>query len=277
MPTDDVAPSGVADDALTEGEGDPRDRVPRSAVLCDALLELARLAEANPDGMPIVDGLPAQVFVVVGLDRLSRRTLGRDDDAPSGTGQSPPDDTSPPRTDQHGPPPSPTGSDFSPSPTLRSPPASSPSRLSPAGSLWGGSVQSISDAQARRHACGDAEIRRLLLDPVGVVTELGRTQRLASRDQRLQVALRDGTCRFPGCRVPAHRCRPHHLVHWADGGTTDVGVLVAICDVHHRFVHEGGVSVTGTPAGTLRFVREGRLLGVTRPRPAPGQSVLELP
>ena len=288
-PPDGAAPQpGVAGDPLTDGEGDPRDRVPRSALLCDALLEVARLAEANPDGMPIVDGLPAQVFVVVGLDRLSERAGGRDAGAPAGSG---PRAVADPDLSVHpppgggrgaggpppgGPPPPPTDRGSPPTPTSPGPHASSLSRLSPAGALWGGSVQPISDAQARRHACGDAEVRRLLLDPAGVITELGRAQRLASRDQRLQVALRDGTCRFPGCRVPAHRCRPHHLVHWADGGATDVAVLVAMCDRHHRFVHEGGVAVTGTPAGTLRFVREGRLLGATRPRPAPGQVVMAL-
>jgi len=35
-------------------------------------------------------------------------------------------------------------------------------------------------------------------------------------------------------------CDGHHLVHWINGGPTDLDNLVLLCRRHHRMVHEGG-------------------------------------
>ena len=32
----------------------------------------------------------------------------------------------------------------------------------------------------------------------------------------------------------------HHLVHWAQGGATDIDNLVLLCYRHHWLIHEGG-------------------------------------
>ncbi|MET0453661.1 MAG: HNH endonuclease signature motif containing protein, partial [Mycobacterium sp.] len=37
----------------------------------------------------------------------------------------------------------------------------------------------------------------------------------------------------------------HHLVHWEDGGTTDLTNLVLLCPHHHRLHHHGGITLTG--------------------------------
>jgi hypothetical protein len=35
----------------------------------------------------------------------------------------------------------------------------------------------------------------------------------------------------------------HHVLHWADGGTTSLENLVLLCRTHHRKVHEEGFAV----------------------------------
>ena len=65
---------------------------------------------------------------------------------------------------------------------------------------------------------------------------LGRTERLASVDQYVAVALRDRGCVL--CRAPMHRCRLHHVDEWdLDDGPTDIENLVALCGNCHRWLH----------------------------------------
>ena len=65
---------------------------------------------------------------------------------------------------------------------------------------------------------------------------LGRTERLASVDQYVAVALRDRGCVL--CRAPMHRCRLHHVDEWdLDKGPTDIENLVALCGNCHLWLH----------------------------------------
>jgi hypothetical protein len=93
-----------------------------------------------------------------------------------------------------------------------------------------------------------------LLPPVlgGAPTQpldLGRTTRVVSPAQRTALAVRDGGCVFPGCDRPLAWCEAHHLVHWLDGGPTDLDNLVLLCRAHHRAVHEGGWRLARGPDG----------------------------
>ena len=45
---------------------------------------------------------------------------------------------------------------------------------------------------------------------------------------------RDGTCRYPGCCLPAYRCQKDHCVDFADGGPTAAWNLVNLCQHHHN-------------------------------------------
>lgn len=45
---------------------------------------------------------------------------------------------------------------------------------------------------------------------------------------------RDGTCRWPGCRVPAHRCQLDHRVNYHEGGPTSSDNLASLCQHHHN-------------------------------------------
>lgn len=53
---------------------------------------------------------------------------------------------------------------------------------------------------------------------------------------------RDQHCQFYGC-THTHNLQIHHIVHWANGGSTSVENGVCLCHYHHTLVHEGGYSI----------------------------------
>jgi hypothetical protein len=101
-------------------------------------------------------------------------------------------------------------------------------------------TRSADDARESRGA--DAWLH----DAVREVLYVGRAHRTAPPRLRKALALRDGHCRFPDCRVTADRCRAHHVRYWSKGGRTDLDNLVLICERHHRTVHEEKWIVTPT-------------------------------
>lgn len=106
-------------------------------------------------------------------------------------------------------------------------------------------------ASVRRFAC-DAVVHLLVTTPgARRVLDLGRDQRFASAAQRRALAERDRGCVVPGCGAPPDSCDAHHVVHWADGGKTDLANLCLLCPHHHSAVHAGrwqvGVDADGIP------------------------------
>jgi Domain of unknown function (DUF222)/HNH endonuclease len=79
--------------------------------------------------------------------------------------------------------------------------------------------------------------------------DVGRASRVVTPAQRSALTVRDGGCVFPDCDRPLAWCEGHHLVHWADGGPTDLANLALLCRAHHRAVHEGGWQLTRGPDG----------------------------
>jgi Domain of unknown function (DUF222) len=67
---------------------------------------------------------------------------------------------------------------------------------------------------------------------------LGRSQRIASADQRIVLHAIDGGCTVPGCDQPGYNCQTHHVIEWASGGTTDIDRLTFVCEQHHKFAGE---------------------------------------
>ena len=45
-----------------------------------------------------------------------------------------------------------------------------------------------------------------------------------------------GRCQFTGCHQTRH-LKAHHLIHWADGGPTDLANAALLCGHHHRLIH----------------------------------------
>jgi hypothetical protein len=113
------------------------------------------------------------------------------------------------------------------------------------GSLGSGSLdtgEQLTAEAVRRLAC-DARILPMVLGGHGQVLDAGRSRRLASGPLRRALVLRDGGCAFPGCDRPPRWTNSHHIVHWADGGTTDLDNLVLLCGQHHVVIHQGDWTV----------------------------------
>ena len=64
-----------------------------------------------------------------------------------------------------------------------------------------------------------------------------------------------GGCRWPGCARTRY-VHGHHLVHWAQGGSTSLSNLVLLCPFHHRTVHENGVAIR-LSGRAVRFTTSG--------------------
>ncbi|WP_353647618.1 DUF222 domain-containing protein [Nakamurella sp. A5-74] len=88
----------------------------------------------------------------------------------------------------------------------------------------------------RKIAC-DAGIIPTVLGSDGAVLDCGTEKRLFTLPQKRLLWQRDRHCTFPGCDIPAHWTDAHHLVHWIDGGPTDLNNAALLCRAHHTFVH----------------------------------------
>jgi Domain of unknown function (DUF222)/HNH endonuclease len=97
----------------------------------------------------------------------------------------------------------------------------------------------ISSVTVQRLAC-DANIARVVFGPDSVVVDVGRAVRVVSGATRRALNARDQHCRWPGCERMASWSAAHHVVHWTQGGNTDLSNLVLLCHRHHWMVHEGG-------------------------------------
>jgi len=69
---------------------------------------------------------------------------------------------------------------------------------------------------------------------------LGRSTRLANRDQRRALRGLYRSCAVPGCAVSFNRCRLHHITWWRHGGRTDLDNLLPVCSHHHHQIHDAG-------------------------------------
>jgi hypothetical protein len=99
--------------------------------------------------------------------------------------------------------------------------------------------QPVTADTARRIAC-DCAMTRVLLGPNSEPIDVGRCTRTIPPALRRALVVRDHHCRFPGCDRPADWCDGHHLIHWIDGGETNLANTCLLCRRHHRFVHELG-------------------------------------
>jgi hypothetical protein len=94
---------------------------------------------------------------------------------------------------------------------------------------------------AKRWSC---DIRAsVMLEYEGYPHDEGLDTRIVNRKLRRALHRRDGgICRFPSCAASSW-LHAHHVVHWTNGGPTDLYNLVSLCGFHHHLVHEGGWNV----------------------------------
>ena len=66
---------------------------------------------------------------------------------------------------------------------------------------------------------------RIRIEPVPL--DHARTERLATTEQRLALAVQHPTCAVHGCTVPYAHTQAHHLIAWEDGAFDEVGLAIA--------------------------------------------------
>lgn len=118
-------------------------------------------------------------------------------------------------------------------------------------------------AEAARALAADGTWRRIVTDPLsGSVLDVGRTAYRPPAALADHVRTRDKTCRFPGCRQPAHRCDLDHGIPYPNGPTS-ASNLSCLCRHHHRLKHERDWSVEHGPDGTITWLSSTRRRYVT--------------
>ena len=111
----------------------------------------------------------------------------------------------------------------------------------------------VSAATVQRLAC-DGTITRVVLAPESVVIDVGRARRVVAGAMRRALNARDGHCKWPRCDRPASWSHAHHVVHWTNGGETDLANMILLCHRHHWMAHEGGWQLVRTAEGEVLAV-----------------------
>ncbi|MGZ4738297.1 MAG: DUF222 domain-containing protein [Ilumatobacteraceae bacterium] len=97
----------------------------------------------------------------------------------------------------------------------------------------------------RRMATSAAVLTPVITAANGINLHLGRSKRLASRDQRRILRVMYPTCALPGCTVPFDKTEIHHIDWFGpDHGKTDIDDLAPICHTDHRHIHERRIAVS---------------------------------
>jgi len=112
-------------------------------------------------------------------------------------------------------------------------------------------VGPISPEVARRLAC-DAKVVFSVEHGDGSILDQKRVRRSPTVAQRIEIARRDKGCRFAGCSF-VDFTEVHHMVHWVDGGETNLSNLITLCGRHHRAVHELGWTMKGSADDVVTF------------------------
>jgi hypothetical protein len=106
----------------------------------------------------------------------------------------------------------------------------------------------------RRMACC-ADITPIIVGGDGMHMELGRSTRLANREQRRALRAMYRGCAVPGCCVAWNHVVIHHLKYFRNDGPTDISNLLPLCIKHHHLAHEGGWKLSIDWARNLTIVR----------------------
>lgn len=107
---------------------------------------------------------------------------------------------------------------------------------------------------ARKLARLAPSFTRILTHPeTGVVLSVGRDRYKVPADMRIWLRVRDGTCRFPGCRRAARRCDLDHTIDRQYEGHTSHDNLAHLCPGHHHLKHQTGWTVRQRAAGVIEW------------------------
>ena len=96
--------------------------------------------------------------------------------------------------------------------------------------------------------------QRLVADPITgyAMAQVSKSYAPPPRMARA-VRDRDGTCRAPGCAIPAARCQLDHVVEVRDGGTTRGDTVADECERHHAKKTRRHWAARITPDGVVEW------------------------
>jgi hypothetical protein len=97
-------------------------------------------------------------------------------------------------------------------------------------------------------------VRRVVIQSPGIITNIGRRQRLFTGPMRNAILSLVPHCGFPGCTVPARNCDVDHRHRWRHGGTTTPDNGAPLCDRHQK-LKERGFTDHQQPDGTWTWHR----------------------
>jgi hypothetical protein len=100
----------------------------------------------------------------------------------------------------------------------------------------------------------------------GTILDQFPWRRSPTTAQRIEVARRDGGCRFPGCGYDLIT-NVHHLRHWIKGGPTVMSNLITLCAAHHSRVHELGWKMSGDANELVSFTSPHGRESISSPSP----------
>ena len=131
----------------------------------------------------------------------------------------------------------------------------------------------LSSETCRRLLC-DSGVVPMVEDDAGKTIDVGRKTRTIPAALRRALEARDPTCRFPGC-ANRRSLDAHHVVHWIDGGETNLVNTCLCCRRHHGLLHEGGFSVEMRGGEPVFFDPGGREIAGAPARPAVREDAVE--
>lgn len=106
-------------------------------------------------------------------------------------------------------------------------------------------------ASLARSLASDSTWRRFITEPTtGALLDFGRESYEPPQSLVDFLLARDRTCRFPGCRAPAHLSDLDHAQSWESGGRTSAENLGALCRRHHRLKTHGGWKLESASDGS---------------------------
>jgi hypothetical protein len=134
-----------------------------------------------------------------------------------------------------------------------------------------GQTEAVSINTVERLACagGTTEIT---FDDNFQPLNVGREQRVFTKQQRIALAARDGGCRFGDCERPPSWCEAHHIEQWErDHGGTDIANGILLCRHHHLLLHNNGWEINRDGA-EYSLVPPPTVDATQRPRPMRSKS-----
>ncbi|MEE4025635.1 DUF222 domain-containing protein [Gordonia sp. PKS22-38] len=123
----------------------------------------------------------------------------------------------------------------------------------------------VSEATVRMLAC-DTTVSEVVIDGERVPLHMGHDKRLFTHHQRRAIGVRDECC--VKCGAPAGWSHVHHLVHWVDGGLTDLDNGCLLCSTCHAEVHARGWEVVMGRDRHPRLIPPADIDPTRTPRPA---------